>query len=115
MSRTVWQLIARALGRKARPSRPNPKQYRFVPSVEGLENREVPAVTASFSAVSGVLTVFGDNLDNNITISSNAAGTILVNGGGVTVAGGKPTVEHTGVIQGYGKVGEDKMTINDEV
>ena len=42
------------------------------------------ATTATFSA--GVLTVFGDNADNAITISRNAAGAILVNGGAIAVA-----------------------------
>ena len=46
------------------------------------------AVTASFSPAGGVLTVFGDALDNTITISRNAAGTILVNGGAVPIQGG---------------------------
>ena len=36
------------------------------------------ATTAGFSA--GVLTVTGDNADNNVTVSRNAAGGILVNG-----------------------------------
>ena len=35
------------------------------------------AVTATFSNTTGVLTVNGDNLDNNITISRNAAGNLL--------------------------------------
>lgn len=43
------------------------------------------AVTASFSAQSGTLTVFGDNLGNDIVVSRNAAGQILINGGAVAV------------------------------
>jgi hypothetical protein len=39
------------------------------------------AVTASFSPATGVLTIFGDALDNNIIVSRNAAGNILINGG----------------------------------
>ena len=39
------------------------------------------AITASFTPATGLLSVFGDNLDNTITTSRNAAGTILVNGG----------------------------------
>ena len=46
------------------------------------------AVTAFFSPSTGVLTVFGDALDNNIVISRDAAGTILVNGGAVPILGG---------------------------
>ena len=43
------------------------------------------AVTATFNPTAQLLTTFGDNLDNTITISRNAAGTILVNGGAVAI------------------------------
>src|SRR4051812_9430590 len=46
------------------------------------------AVTATFS--NGALTVIGDSLDNNLTVSRDAAGKILVNGGAVAVIGGTP-------------------------
>ena len=69
------------------------------------------AVTSSFSA--GTLTVFGDNLNNTITISRNAAGTILVNGGAVAVTGGTPTVANTTVIQVFGLGGNDTITLNE--
>ncbi|MDF2969837.1 MAG: cya 5 [Microvirga sp.] len=46
------------------------------------------AVTASFSIAGGVLTGFGDSLNNTITLSRDAAGKILVNGGAVAVLGG---------------------------
>src|SRR3954467_7238365 len=51
------------------------------------------AVTASFSAPT--LTVTGDALDNAVTVSRNAAGTILVNSGAVAVSGTPPTVANT--------------------
>ena len=41
------------------------------------------AVTSTFTA--GILTTLGDNLGNNITLSRDAAGKILVNGGAVNV------------------------------
>src|SRR5262245_58314731 len=53
------------------------------------------AVTATFQPGSGVLTVFGDNLDNNAVVSRNAAGNILINGGAVNIIGGTPTVANT--------------------
>ena len=68
------------------------------------------ATTATFSA--GVLTVSGDNLNNNITISRNAAGTILVNGGAVSVAGGTPSVANTSLIRVLGLDGQDTITLN---
>ena len=68
------------------------------------------ATTATFS--SGTLTVLGDNLNNTITISRNAAGTILVNGGAVTVTGGTPTVANTALVRVFGQGGQDVITLN---
>ena len=69
------------------------------------------AVTASFSA--GVLTTFGDALNNTTTLSRNAAGTILVNGGAVPVKGGTATVANTKLIQAFGLGGNDIITIDE--
>ena len=69
------------------------------------------AVTASFGH--GTLTVFGDGLDNSTTISRNAAGTILVNGGAVAVHGGTATVANTGLIQVFGQGGNDTITLSE--
>jgi Ca2+-binding RTX toxin-like protein len=69
------------------------------------------AVTASF--IGGVLTVFGDNLDNQITVSRNAAGNLLVNGGAVAVSGGTPTVANTTQIQVFGLGGNDGIALNE--
>lgn len=84
---------------------------RFRLGLTSLEAREVPAVVASFSA--GTLTVFGDNLDNNIAISRNAAGAILVNGGAVNVTGGTPTIANVVQIQVFGQAGNDTITLNE--
>src|SRR4051794_15129288 len=69
------------------------------------------ATTASFSA--GVLSVFGDNLNNNITVSRNAAGQILVNGGAVTVVGGTATVANTSLVQVFGQGGDDALALSE--
>jgi Ca2+-binding RTX toxin-like protein len=71
------------------------------------------AVTASFTPGSGVLTVNGDALDNNITVSRNAAGQILVNGGAVAVLGGTATVANTSLIQVFGLGGNDTLTLSE--
>ena len=71
------------------------------------------AVTANFLRNAGILTVFGDALDNTITTSRNAAGTILVNGGAVPVLGGTATVANTGLIQVFGQGGNDTITLNE--
>jgi Ca2+-binding RTX toxin-like protein len=79
--------------------------------LEALEDRSLPAVTATFSA--GMLSVFGDNLNNNIEISRNAAGNLLVNGGAVTVRGGTPTVASVNLIQVFGQGGNDTISLNE--
>jgi Ca2+-binding RTX toxin-like protein len=70
-----------------------------------------PPVSASF--ILGVLTVVGDAQNNSITISRDAAGRILVNGGAVVVKGGNPTVANTRVISLVGGAGNDTLTLNE--
>src|SRR5262249_62150006 len=60
-------------------------------AVESLDDRIMPAVTATFSAATGVLTGAGDDLDNTIVVSRDAAGAILVNSGAVVIQGGQAT------------------------
>ena len=71
------------------------------------------AITARFLRGAGILTEFGDNLDNTLTTSRDAAGTILVNGGAVAVQGGTPTVANTSLIQVFGLGGNDTITLNE--
>src|SRR5215204_4348036 len=71
------------------------------------------AITSTFLPGSQLLSVFDDSLDNNITVSRNAAGTILVNGGAVSVAGGTPTVANTSLIQVFGTGGNDVIALNE--
>jgi Ca2+-binding RTX toxin-like protein len=71
------------------------------------------AVTASFNATTGILTVIGDALGNTVTLSRNAAGTILVNGGAVAVVGGTPTVANTALIQAFGLNDDDIVTLDE--
>jgi len=83
-------------------------------SASAIAGTTVPAsaaVTATFN--SGTLSVFGDSLNNSITISRNAAGTILVNGGAVSIAGGTPTVANTSLIQTFGLGGQDVITLSE--
>ena len=49
-----------------------------VASVAAEGEFTIQAVTASFSPTSGVLSVFGDTLDNTMSVSRNAAGNLLV-------------------------------------
>lgn len=78
-----------------------------------LDRRILPAVTATFSAAQGVLTILGDATGNNIAVSRNAAGVVLVNGGAVSVVGGTPTVANTSLVQIFGLGGNDLLALNE--
>jgi Ca2+-binding RTX toxin-like protein len=88
-------------------------QGRFVPALDFLEDRTLPAVTALFIAPAGLLTVFGDAGNNAITISRDAAGKILVNGGAVPVLGGTPTVANTTTVSVFGQAGDDNISLDE--
>ena len=70
------------------------------------------ATTATFNPGAGVLTVYGDNNDNNITISRDVAGNLLVNGGAVAIGGGTPTAGNTRLIKVSGARGHDQITLS---
>src|SRR5262249_39827063 len=72
-----------------------------------------PSVKATFSPSAGVLSVSGDDADNVIVTSRDAAGQILVNGGAVPVSGGTPTVANTSVIDVFGTGGNDTITLDE--
>ena len=55
----------------------------------------------------------GDSAANNIAISRNAAGRILVNGGAVAVVGGTPTVANTALIRVFGLGDNDVISLNE--
>src|SRR5215813_13165010 len=71
------------------------------------------AIKASFSPTAGLLSVFGDSLDDTIVMSRDAAGQILVNGGTVPIAGGQATVANTALIQVFGQGGNDTITLDE--
>jgi Ca2+-binding RTX toxin-like protein len=71
------------------------------------------AIKATFSPSAGVLSVLGDQLDNTIVTSRNAAGQILVNGGLVSVVGGQPTVANTVETVVFGQGGNDTITLDE--
>src|SRR5262249_48788005 len=68
-------------------------------------------ITAIFS--SGLLTETGDNGNNSIITSRDAAGRILVNGGAVPIAGGAATVANTSQIMAFGQGGNDTISLNE--
>src|SRR6266699_2247483 len=67
----------------------------------------------SFFPTAGLLSVFGDNLDDTIVMSRDAAGQILVNGGNIPITGGTPTVASTALIQVFGQGGNDAITLDE--
>jgi Ca2+-binding RTX toxin-like protein len=109
MLRSMFQALLRGVRR--RKTRLSDTSTRPALGLSQLEAREVPAVIATFSG--GQLSVFGDNLDNTITVSRNAAGQILVNGGAVAVVGGTATVANTALIQVFGQGGNDVITLSE--
>ena len=61
------------------------------------------------NVTTGIVSVFGDALDNTITISRDAAGAILSNG--VAIPGA--TVANTALIRVFGLGGNDTITFNE--
>lgn len=82
-------------------------------SLESLDRRLLPAVSAVFSPISGALTVFGDGLNNTITASRDATGRILINGATVTAQGRAATVTNTTRIQMFGQSGNDLLRLDE--
>jgi Ca2+-binding RTX toxin-like protein len=109
--------ISRMLKNKSRPvsrsGRKQSNQNRFVPALESLGDRVLPAVTAFFVPPVGVLTVIGDSGNNAIVLSRDAAGRILINGGAVSIIGGTPTVANTTSISAFGQNGNDSITLDE--
>src|SRR5215218_4898110 len=71
------------------------------------------AVTSTFTPSAGILSTLGDSLNNNITVSRDAAGKLLVNGGAVKVQGGTPSVANVSLIQAFGQGGNDTITLSE--
>jgi Ca2+-binding RTX toxin-like protein len=83
----------------------------FIDKFSAQADFSIQAVLGTFSG--GILTTFGDSLDNNVQLSRNAAGQILINGGAVPVTGGTPTVANTSLIQVFGQGGNDTITLSE--
>src|SRR5437870_3840760 len=110
------KFMKRLLGRRTKQSCSRQRSrwtQHWVPGVEPLGERILPAVTAAFVPSAGVLSVIGDALNNTIVVSRDAAGHILVNGGAVAIQGGTATVANTSLIQVFGQAGNDTITLNE--
>jgi Ca2+-binding RTX toxin-like protein len=69
------------------------------------------SVVAAFAF--GTLNIIGDNQNNTIAISRDAAGQLLVNGGAISISGGRPTVANTALISVFGLGGNDTITLDE--
>jgi len=70
-------------------------------------------ITGVFSPGSGILSVFGNAAPNNVEVSRDAAGKLLVNDGAVPIQGGTPTVANTALIQVFGQGGDDVIALDE--
>ncbi len=111
--RSFWKQVLRKSLPSTQPIRKSTLTCRFSPSLESLGDRIVPAVTATFSPGTGLLSVLGDAGNNHIVVSRDAAGNILVNGGAVSVTGGSPTLANTSLIQVFGQAGNDQISLDE--
>jgi Ca2+-binding RTX toxin-like protein len=109
----LHRLITRKFGPVSRTGRNKPRRAQFRPAVESLGERVLPAVTATFLPGTSTLSIFGDARNNRITVSRDAAGDILVNGGAVRVLGARPTVANTSLIQVFGRGGNDSIALDE--
>ncbi len=112
MSRMTFNQWAKSLIRRPRNTRKTRKPNR-TRTFEQLGERTVLSVSATFAPGAGVLSVSGDKLSNNIVISRDAAGDILVNGGAVSIQGGAPTVANTALIKIFGQAGNDQISLDE--
>ena len=71
------------------------------------------ANSSSFDIPTGVFATTGDSLNNMITASRDAAGTILINGGAVPIVGAKATVANAALIEVFGQEGNDTIALNE--
>lgn len=107
------RLLQKASNRPLRSLRTPSRWARFLPAFEALDDRVLPAITASFTPGTGILTVLGDVGNNTIVVSRDAAGRLLVNGGAVPVQGGTATIANTVLIQMFGQDGNDILTLDE--
>jgi Ca2+-binding RTX toxin-like protein len=110
MSRITFHQWAQKLLHRPRNTRKT-RSPRRTPVFEQLGERITPTVNA-FS-LGGVLTVIGDNLNNTIEVSRDAAGSLSVNGGAVKIYGSTPTVANTRSIEIFGLNGDDQLALNE--
>ena len=72
----------------------------------------VSPVSAEFEADEGDLYILGSRLADTLTVSRDASGQLLVNGGAIPIAGGPATVANTLQIEIYARGGDDRVSLD---
>src|SRR3954454_9483720 len=86
-------------------------QFPSFGQTRGFFRLSFPGVqSATFDPATGTLKVIADDLDNSVTVSRDATGRLLINGGTIPVSGGVLTVSNATVIQIFGRAGADQIT-----
>jgi Ca2+-binding RTX toxin-like protein len=80
-------------------------------ALEQLESRRLYSVSAV--SAGGTLVVTGDNTANDITVSRDAVGHLLVNSGAVPITGDAATVSNTSLITVLGGNGRDNLLLDE--
>jgi Ca2+-binding RTX toxin-like protein len=70
-------------------------------------------ITANYTPAQFKLSVIGTLVAELMTVSRNASGQLLVNGGSVPITGGTPTVANTSLIEMLGDDGDDTITLDE--
>src|SRR5262249_54807720 len=94
-------------------ARPDPALSKRAPLAgQTFERTTTMAISASFSASTGVLSEAGDNRSNSITTSRDLAGHVLVNGGAVPIDGDPTTANITQIVATGGN-GDDTISLDE--
>jgi len=71
------------------------------------------SIIGKFQPHSRQLLFIGGNEDNPITISRDGTGHLLGNAGEITISGGEPTTENTGLLRVFGNGGNDVIALDE--
>ncbi len=85
-----------------------PLLRRFLPRLEALDDRIVPALTFAYDAATLTLDILSDAAPDTITVSNDASGTILVNGSST----GHTLATDTQKVRIFGNGGDDRIDLS---
>ena len=117
MARSYFTRLSGGLSprnRRRTSGKSRPRRRGKLRTFEPLEGRSLLAVTAMFSASTGVLSVFGDSADNTIESQPNRpAEAFSSTAARCSISGGTPSVANTALIQAFGMSGNDTISLNE--